>query len=679
MVAVSVCAADVPPAPGTEGRRQAILIGIEEYHKAPPLRYTANDVRQLAMTLRERGDYDVLEIVNSARENNTQSESGAIEKKIKECLTKLGPDDNVLVYFSCHGFRDEEGKLYLAQIDCDPANPAPGGVPVAWLREQLAACRAKFKLLVIDACHGGAEKGKEETVGVAAKELGMPFGDLTSVVTLASSQGDEKSLIWFEKRQSLFTYWVNQGLKGHADQNGDSRVTIDELYDFVFQNVTDVAERHFGRKQTPVRIVRSGTPGVPVVVSLNPHTLKGMLEDMAEQLATDIQLRGLKKVGIPEFSVDAGAREVLGGEFGTLGRYCAVELEGLLAKRSGNKFRVVQHDALQEVLQAKGFGVKDLRTSAAEELTVRNEKIPVLAVGALRSRNGRVITAQCRLVGLKGQETLGMAGGSAHLNESEWAMLGRSAEAPLPAAPTIEQPDPPQGIDAWDHASEGTHPGLDPDFPFPVKIMVGKEERKAVFRGNDMFVPLREGEVYWIRIENRKPSAVLMRLLVDGRNTLPEAVPTKNINVELTEEPSDGQKIKLPAQRVNLAEARYWRLGPNAVSGIRGFFSKLGEGGAYNEFSVADAPDSLGGRDKYSDQLGVITAAFYAPKGEEAGSRARGLMTESGKEHKQSIRMYKNMDIGKQLAVVNIHYVSPETLNQLLEEKKPPAPAPMPR
>jgi hypothetical protein len=301
-------------------------------------------------------------------------------------------------------------------------------------------------------------------------------------------------------------------------------------------------------------------------------------------------------------------------------------------------------------------------------LSVGKEKVPVLAIGTLRTRNGRVITAQCRLVGLKGQETLGTAGGSADLNESEWGMLGYSANAPLPAPPTVDRPTPPEPIIALDHEAQGAHPMLDPKFPYRVQIMVGNEERKAVFRGNDMFVPLRKGEVYWIRIENRDPAVVLLRLLVDGRSTLPEKVGTKNVSVESIENPKNEQEVELPAQRVNLAEARYWRLAPSGVFGIRGFFSKLGEDGKYNEFKVTDVPNSLSERETFSDQLGIITAAFYTPKG---GSR--GLMTEPGKEQKQKLRMYKDMEIGKLLAPITVHYVEPEVLQRTLEKKVAPA------
>ena len=85
-------------------------------------------------------------------------------------------------------------------------NPAAGGVPVAWLREQLAACPAKVKLLIIDACHAGSEKGGPapcagHVEGFRRRVRAVRRG----LVTLASSDSGQKSLIWDAVQQSLFT------------------------------------------------------------------------------------------------------------------------------------------------------------------------------------------------------------------------------------------------------------------------------------------------------------------------------------------------------------------------------------------------------------------------------------------------------------------------------------------
>ncbi len=97
-----------------------------------------------------------------------------------------------------------------------------------WLRQRLVACRARVKLLVIDACHAGCDKGIEK-VSATPKQLAEPLKHTPGVIVLASCQAGEKSLIWDVKGQSLFSYWLNQGLKGHADKDDQPGVSVDEL------------------------------------------------------------------------------------------------------------------------------------------------------------------------------------------------------------------------------------------------------------------------------------------------------------------------------------------------------------------------------------------------------------------------------------------------------------------
>ena len=143
---------------------------------------------------------------------------------LSEFLKKPGPQDSVIVFFSGHGFRDKDGKLYLAPLDIDPTNAAATGVPIEWFRGLLDACPASFKLLVLDACHAGSEKGEDGPPSASAKDISDSFKGATGVVTIASSTAEEKSRIWEFKQQSLFSYWLNEGLKGHSDTNADGEV-----------------------------------------------------------------------------------------------------------------------------------------------------------------------------------------------------------------------------------------------------------------------------------------------------------------------------------------------------------------------------------------------------------------------------------------------------------------------
>jgi hypothetical protein len=649
---------------------------MEHYCKVTPLPFVSDDVKRLGLTLRERGGYEVVEIVDAPVAppggESPKAVAEAVQRILHDWLASLEPEQDALVYLGGHGFRDKQGRLYFATIDCDPADPTRGAVPVAWLRDRLAACPARFKLLVIDACHAGSEKAgpqiKEtpakdspQLILATAKELALPLEGTAGVITLASSQGDEKSLIWGEKQQSLFTYWFNEGLRGHADNDADGAVTIDELYSYVHQHVTTVAQKRFQRQQTPARIIGCQVPGVPVVIRPTPQTLKGLLEDVAEKLATEMQLQGLSRVGVPEFIADSRTGPQLGGSFGVLGRSCAVELGGRLALRSAEKFEVIEQDALEAALGEKQVSARSLVRSA-KDLTVGDKKVPALVLGTLRSRAGRAVTIDCRLIDSANETRLATAGGTALLNESEWAMVGHSIEVPLPAAPGPDNPVPPHLADPipmCDQLARQPHPFRNPGFPFSIKIMVKGKERTGEFFDNDYVVPLQKGEVYTLRVETKDDRVVFMRLLVDSLNTLPEPVRTKGAKIEAVE-----QVQFQAAQSVNLTEAQAWQLDPkfSRVYEVRGFYSDVGAAGKYREFVVSCAPESLSERSRYGEQLGILTAAFYAEKGD---ANRGGVKTVPGEERAQETRLYRPTGVGNLLHVVHIRYMDPQSLAKL--------------
>ncbi len=228
------------------GEPWALLVGCEQYHRANKLRHTVSDADQLAGTLHAWGGYGkdhILEMSDRADNERLKPLKTNLQAELPRFLRKPGPGDVLIVYFSGHGFRDAEGKMFLAPLDVDPEKPAETGIPVEWFRRQIAACPAAFKLLIIDACHAGSEKGDDKAAGVPSKDLGELYKDLDKVVTLASSTADQKSQIWEDKQQSLFSYWLNQGLRGHANYDGDGAVDIDELYKYVSRTVSQTAER----------------------------------------------------------------------------------------------------------------------------------------------------------------------------------------------------------------------------------------------------------------------------------------------------------------------------------------------------------------------------------------------------------------------------------------------------
>lgn len=391
------------------------------------------------------------------------------------------------------------------------------------------------------------------------------------------------------------------------------------------------------------------------------QALGDALDQMARQLARTIEDENFSRVGVLEFVSETGMGERLGADFGLLGRWCAEELQKRLGDLGRVRFTVIDRREFQHALQAERFSVRDLGSVAAmQRLSKAVKGLPVLAQGTLRSRSGRLVLLDCKLVRTDTAETVGSAGEAANLNESQWGMLGRSVVvAPAAAAsgpPTVAQ---------LDQIAQGPHPMTNPAFPFPVRILVGGHERKGVAHGNDWYVGVREGEVYEIRVENRSGRPVCMRLLVDGLNTLPEPMPVRGILTEYW------------AQRVSLDRARHFVLDPavSRVFGVRGFVTETGKEGKVRVFTVSHAEKALAARQQFTDQVGLITAAFYevravsrnAPTVESRGiAGVRGLGTTAGPtDSPEDLTERADSGVGNLLAVVHIRYVDADELRKL--------------
>ncbi|WP_254508864.1 caspase family protein [Anatilimnocola floriformis] len=639
----------------SNSRQWAVLIGCENYQKATPLTYTMNDVDQLAKILRERGGIPgerVIQFIESSPDANFKPMRSSLLEMLPKYLRKPTKNDRLIVYFSGHGFRSQDGSLYLAPLDCDPANPAATGVSVAWLREQLAACPAQFKLLVLDSCHAGTEKGEESIKGASAKDLGEPFRDIEGVVTLASSTGDEKSQIWAEKKQSLFTYWLNQGLAGHADENGDAEIDIDELNKYVFKNVTHTAKTQLHRPQTPVRIIRGGS-GSPVVLELVPTKLKHLIQDMAKQMSWSMQERGIKKVGVLQFTADTPFGEALNTGFGSLGRWCTAELEKTLLE-SGT-CEVIDSSRLIAALKKNKFTVDQLGSpEAMQKLSKDLGGMPAIVCGTLRHRQNKTITLQCKLQNIETESLAGAAGGSALLSEQEWAMLGHSVaikpEDRPPPVPGLSNQES-ELIPKLDEKAGQAHPMKDPRFPYRISVVINGQERKGVFRGNDYVIPVRNGEVYEVQVKLLNQENVCVKLLIDGLNTLPQTLKGEK-----------GVQTVEIAPIVKLDEAREWILdsakNPQRLWAFRGFVTETGSAGSLKKFVITDAAKSLAAQKEFTESMGLITAAFYT------ATAARSGTTVQPWETKEELKERNDVEAGDLIGVVNIRYMDAEEFNK---------------
>ena len=204
-------------------------------------------------------------------------------------------------------------------------------------------------------------------------------------------------------------------------------------------------------------------------------------------------------------NITPAGSEVLGGNFGLVGRYCAEELGNQLTAKGTGQFSVIDNRRLQEALRTQQFRLGDLASSRQlKGLSDGAGGMPALVQGILRNRSGRVVNLQCKLVETEGDDVLGSVGGTAVIDESEWAMLGHSRRAEARGlslsragatrtAGRRTQTD--QVVERLDQrAQEGPsaeQPGVSLPRPDPGR----RRGCKGTFRGNDLFIPLSKGEV----------------------------------------------------------------------------------------------------------------------------------------------------------------------------------------
>ena len=131
--------------------RHALLIACTSY-KDRNLRQLVSpgaDVRALADLLGDPdvGGFNVTLVINKAW--------WVLQRQIARFFADRYPQDVLLLYFSCHGLKSDDGHLYFATADTDRAILRASSVPDDFVQEQMRTSRARQQILVLDCCYGG--------------------------------------------------------------------------------------------------------------------------------------------------------------------------------------------------------------------------------------------------------------------------------------------------------------------------------------------------------------------------------------------------------------------------------------------------------------------------------------------------------------------------------------------
>jgi hypothetical protein len=200
------------------GIAAAVLVA---YRRPPQVSFTVLSLGELPW---RTADHTALTELFATTRSATNLTQAALVRELKNVENHKGQK---IVYISALAKRDAQGRVYLLPTDADPDDPATW-LSLARVDELLGPKR----LLILDLA-------------------GDAYGEPREGPTLYAASAGQSPLFSEYRGRSIFGYYVELGLRGQADTNGDGRVSAAELAEYVRQRVDRWSRRVRGVRQTP--------------------------------------------------------------------------------------------------------------------------------------------------------------------------------------------------------------------------------------------------------------------------------------------------------------------------------------------------------------------------------------------------------------------------------------------
>ena len=164
------------------GRYHALVIGVQHYTSYDPLKTPLDDAKAVARVLADRYGFQTTTLLDA--------DFSTIVGGIVDLSTRIGPDDNVLIYFAGHGVLNAAQRGFWLPLDAQKAERSPA-LPTDTLAEFLAMFKARSVLVIADSCFGSALSTAvgSYTGGPAEYADGIPRGYLERKARYVLSSG----------------------------------------------------------------------------------------------------------------------------------------------------------------------------------------------------------------------------------------------------------------------------------------------------------------------------------------------------------------------------------------------------------------------------------------------------------------------------------------------------------
>jgi YVTN family beta-propeller protein len=324
------------------GRRLALLIATYDYQDAGLRRLTspAHDAEAFAgvLTNPDIAGFEVTTLINEPHHR--------VGEAIGDLYRDRRRDDLTLLYFTGHGLKDEDGRLYLATANTRRDSLLFTSLPAEQIDQAMSGCMSRQNVLILDCCYSGAfPVGRMAKADTDVHTLERFHGQGRTVLTAsdATQYSFEGNQPTGTAAQSVFTRYLVAGLRdGSADLDGDGDITLDELYSYVHDRVVDEVPQQRPKKQDNVvgRIViaRNINWSLP---SYLRHALASPIA--ADRLAALDGLVHLHRIGndLVRGQVTDEIRRLADDDSRVVSATAAARLEAILARAPGNSGSLV--------------------------------------------------------------------------------------------------------------------------------------------------------------------------------------------------------------------------------------------------------------------------------------------------------------------------------------------------
>ncbi len=310
-VALGALSAVAHPASGAGVVQRYLLVAGANHGGVdrPQLQYAVSDAERFARVLVELGGVPLANeiVLKEPKLRDLVQALDQISARIaagnRAAAGSGGGRSELLVYYSGHA--DEKG-LLLGEDRYSYQS----------FRERLDQIPADVRIAVLDACASGAFiriKGGKKQPAFLVDESSSMRGHAFLTSSAATEAAQESDRIG----ASYFTHYLVSGLRGAADLSGDGKVTLNEAYQFAFNETLGRTEQTRGGAQHPsYDITMSGSGDVVMTDVRQTSATLALGEEMsgrffirnaAQQLVVELYKPAGRKV---ELGLEPGSYEV---------------------------------------------------------------------------------------------------------------------------------------------------------------------------------------------------------------------------------------------------------------------------------------------------------------------------------------------------------------------------------